>query len=121
GRPFRLLVLGGSGGSPFLNARAPELAAALARAGIPVAVEHQTGTDAVAAVREAYARADVAAETSPFLDDIAAAYARADFAVTCAGACTLAELAAVRLPALVVPLAAAARNHEEANARAAAD
>jgi UDP-N-acetylglucosamine--N-acetylmuramyl-(pentapeptide) pyrophosphoryl-undecaprenol N-acetylglucosamine transferase len=121
GRPFRLLVLGGSGGSPFLNAQAPVLAAAVARAGIPVAVEHQTGTEDLAPIRAAYVRANVEAEAIPYLDDIGAAYGRADFALTCAGACTLAELAAVRLPALVVPLATAARNHEVANARAAAE
>jgi UDP-N-acetylglucosamine--N-acetylmuramyl-(pentapeptide) pyrophosphoryl-undecaprenol N-acetylglucosamine transferase len=120
-RPFRLLVLGGSGGSPFLNAHAPELAAAIACTGIPVAAQHQTGTEDVAAIRAAYARADIAAELAPFIHDVGAAYERADFAVTCAGACTLAELAAVRLPALVVPLASAARNHELENARAAAE
>jgi UDP-N-acetylglucosamine--N-acetylmuramyl-(pentapeptide) pyrophosphoryl-undecaprenol N-acetylglucosamine transferase len=121
GRPFRLLVLGGSRGSPFLNASAPELAAGIARAGIPVAVQHQTGTDDVAPIRAAYGRVGITAEPTPFLDGVAAAYERADFAVTCAGASTLAELAAVRLPALVVPLASAARNHEVANARAAAE
>ena len=36
---------------------------------------------------------------------MAAAYAWADFVVTCAGAVTLAELAVAGLPALVVPLA----------------
>lgn len=121
GRPFRLLVLGGSQGSAFLNASAPELVAALVRARVPVGVQHQTGTDELAPIRAAYARAGVAAELSPYLHDIGSAYERADFAVTCAGACTLAELAAVRLPALVVPLARAARGHEVENARAAAD
>jgi UDP-N-acetylglucosamine--N-acetylmuramyl-(pentapeptide) pyrophosphoryl-undecaprenol N-acetylglucosamine transferase len=53
-----------------------------------------------------------------FFDDIGAAYAWADFAITCAGAGTLAELATVGLKALVIPLAAAALDHQTANARA---
>jgi UDP-N-acetylglucosamine--N-acetylmuramyl-(pentapeptide) pyrophosphoryl-undecaprenol N-acetylglucosamine transferase len=52
------------------------------------------------------------------MEDVGSAYAWADFAVTSAGAVTLAELAIVGLPALVVPLARAAFDHQTANARA---
>jgi len=121
GRPFRLLILGKSHGSTFLNARGPELVAAIDRLGIPVTVHHQTGTAELEPVRAAYRHAGVAAEVASFLEEVGAAYQRADFAITCAGAGTLAELAAVGLPALVVPLASAARDHEVANARAAAE
>jgi UDP-N-acetylglucosamine--N-acetylmuramyl-(pentapeptide) pyrophosphoryl-undecaprenol N-acetylglucosamine transferase len=120
-RPFRLLIMGGSRGSTFLNARAPELVAAIGRLGIPVAVHHQTGIPDLGPVRAAYARAGVTAEVVSFIDDAATVYARADFAITCAGAATLAELAAVGLPALLVPLASAARDHQVANARAFAE
>lgn len=121
GRPLRLLVLGGSQGSPFLNAQVPGLVTAIARLGVAVAAVHQTGAAGCETVRAAYADAGVAADVTPFLDDVGTAYQRADFAVTCAGAGTLSELAAVGLPALVVPLASAARDHEVANARAAAE
>ena len=39
-------------------------------------------------------------------------------AIACAGAVTLAELAVVALPALLVPLSTAALDHQRANARA---
>ena len=48
---------------------------------------------------------------------MAGAYGRADVVIACAGAMTLAELAAVGLPALLVPLAHAALDHQVANAR----
>jgi UDP-N-acetylglucosamine--N-acetylmuramyl-(pentapeptide) pyrophosphoryl-undecaprenol N-acetylglucosamine transferase len=53
----------------------------------------------------------------PSLDDVADAYGWADLAIACAGAVTLAELAVVALPALVVPLSTAALDHQRANAR----
>ena len=46
------------------------------------------------------------------------AYRQADFAITCAGAGTLAELAAAGLPALLIPLSTAARDHQAINAAA---
>ena len=116
--PGRVLVLGGSGGSPFLDARAPALLGRLVARGQPVTARHQVGAGYVAATRAAYAASGVSAEVVPYLEDMAAAYAWADFVVTSAGAVTLAELAVVGLPALVVPLARAAFDHQTANARA---
>lgn len=121
GRPLRVLVMGGSHGSPFLNAHAPGLVTAIARLGVPTTAVHQTGAADHTTVRAAYADAGIPAHVTPFLDDVGAAYRLADFAITCAGAGTLSELAAVGLPALVVPLGSAARDHEVANARAAAE
>lgn len=116
--PRRVLVVGGSGGSPFLDARVPALLARVAAGGVPVTARHQVGIGDVAAARAAYAAAGIAADVVPYLDDMAAAYAWADFVVTSAGAGTLAELAVVGLPALVVPLARAAFGHQITNARA---
>lgn len=116
---LRLLVCGGSLGSPFLNQRAPELARALRAAGLAVEVWHQAGARPLLDdVRAAYAEARVPARVQPHVDDVAAAYRWADAAVACAGAATLAELAAAGLPAVLVPLAAAADDHQADNAAA---
>jgi UDP-N-acetylglucosamine--N-acetylmuramyl-(pentapeptide) pyrophosphoryl-undecaprenol N-acetylglucosamine transferase len=54
----------------------------------------------------------------PYFDDIAAAYRWADFAITRAGAGTIAELAISSLPALLVPLPHGPGNHQVTNALA---
>ncbi len=53
-----------------------------------------------------------------YISEMAMAYRAADLAVCRAGALTLAELAQCGLPAVLIPFAAAAANHQEANARA---
>lgn len=120
-RPARVAVLGGSLGSKFLNERAAELLGRVAQLGAEVEVRHQAGDLDLEPIRRAYADADVAADVVPFISDMAEVYRWADFAVTSAGALTLAELAASGLPALLIPLRGSAGDHQVANARAFAD
>jgi UDP-N-acetylglucosamine--N-acetylmuramyl-(pentapeptide) pyrophosphoryl-undecaprenol N-acetylglucosamine transferase len=118
GRPYQILVTGGSQGSPFLNRQVPALLRRLAAQGASVEVLHQSGERDGASVREAYRGAGLTASVMPFVDDMPAAYRWADFAITCSGAATLAEVAIVGLPVLLVPLSTAAKNHQVANAAA---
>ena len=74
----RLLVLGGSQGSPFLNARVPEVAGRVARRGLAVEVWHQTGRGDPDPVHAAYQRNGVSARVVSSLDDITDAYRWAD-------------------------------------------
>lgn len=117
-RAAHLLVVGGSQGSEFLNREVPALAAALAKSGLALEVRHQVGKLAALPVEQAYQQAGVAARVEGFIDDMAAAYAWADVAVTRAGSGTVAELAAAALPALLVPFPHAAGDHQAANAAA---
>jgi len=115
-RPYRILVIGGSLGSPFLNRHAPDLLQRLQLAGMRVEVRHQTGpTDAVL-VDERYGAAGIAHLVTPYIDDVAEAYMWADVALTTAGAATLAELSLTGLPGVLVPLSHAARDHQTENA-----
>jgi UDP-N-acetylglucosamine--N-acetylmuramyl-(pentapeptide) pyrophosphoryl-undecaprenol N-acetylglucosamine transferase len=115
---LRLVVCGGSLGSPFLNRRMPALAKALCEAGVGVEVWHQAGPHPLDDVRAAYAAVRVAARVQAHVDDMAAAYRWADLAVACAGAATLAELAAAGLPAVLVPFGTASDDHQADNAAA---
>jgi UDP-N-acetylglucosamine--N-acetylmuramyl-(pentapeptide) pyrophosphoryl-undecaprenol N-acetylglucosamine transferase len=118
GDRVRFLVAGGSEGSPFLNREAPKLLAGLRGMGIDLRVRHLAGERDVEAVRAAYTREKIAACVSSFVDGMAEVYDETDVAVTCAGAITLAEIAAAGLPSLLVPLDGAAEQHQHLNARA---
>ena len=112
---FTLLVFGGSAGARTLNEAGPGLRAALAD--LPgLRVIHQTGAAAEAAVRAAYTAAGLDADVRAFIGDMGAAYADADLVICRAGATTIAELAALGKPAILVPYPYAADNHQRANA-----
>jgi UDP-N-acetylglucosamine--N-acetylmuramyl-(pentapeptide) pyrophosphoryl-undecaprenol N-acetylglucosamine transferase len=72
-------------------------------------------------VEAAYEASGIEHAVLSYIDDMAAAYTWADFAVTRAGSGTVSELAAARLPALLVPFPFAAGDHQAANAMAFAD
>jgi UDP-N-acetylglucosamine--N-acetylmuramyl-(pentapeptide) pyrophosphoryl-undecaprenol N-acetylglucosamine transferase len=113
---LRVLVLGGSLGAAAINGALPAALATIASAQRPQVV-HQAGTRHVDAVRTAYAKAGVDAECIGFIEDMAARYAWADLVVCRGGALTVAELAAVGLGAIVVPLPGAIADEQSANAR----
>lgn len=115
----RVLVMGASRGEHFLGEEMPSfLAAVQARAGPRLRVRHQAGSLDAARLAAAYAQAGVEATIEPFLADVAGALGEADVVVTRGGAVTLAELALAGLPALIVPLADAAEDHQARNAEA---
>jgi UDP-N-acetylglucosamine--N-acetylmuramyl-(pentapeptide) pyrophosphoryl-undecaprenol N-acetylglucosamine transferase len=72
----------------------------------------------VARVEEAYDAAGIRAEVAPFFDDIARRFSEAQLVVARSGASTVADLAVIGRPSVLVPLAAALRDEQTANARA---
>jgi len=114
-----LLVMGGSQGAHALNMLCVQAIAAMQPDKRPRLI-HLTGAKDGETVRAAYAASGVEARVIEFLSDMGLAYASADFAVCRAGGASCAELAAAGLPALLVPLPGAPRDHQTANARAAA-
>jgi UDP-N-acetylglucosamine--N-acetylmuramyl-(pentapeptide) pyrophosphoryl-undecaprenol N-acetylglucosamine transferase len=114
--PLRLLVVGGSLGAQGLNDLVPAALAQLALAERPQVV-HQAGEKLIAGLRQAYARHGVEAECVAFIDDMAVRYAWADFVICRGGGLTVAELAAVGLGAIVVPLPGAIADEQSANAQ----
>ena len=110
-----LLVLGGSQGARALNKMLPEALAAIPESTRPQ-VRHQCGAKFADEARAAYAQAGVEASVEPFVDDMAAAYAWADFVVCRAGALTIAELCAAGVGSLLVPFPFAVDDHQTRNA-----
>ncbi len=116
GQPLHILVMGGSQGSPFFNQHVPGLLRRVAEYGLALDVWHQVGNFDSTPVQAAYASAGLSVSVVPYIDDIATAYAWADFAITCSGSGTISELAVCGLPALLVPLPNVAQDHQTVNA-----
>ncbi|WP_304442425.1 glycosyltransferase, partial [Mycobacterium sp. E1214] len=96
-----LLVFGGSQGAVSLNRAVSGAAADLAAAG--VSVLHAHGPKNTLDLREPRP-GDPPYVAVPYLDRMDLAYAAADLAICRSGAMTVAEVSAVGLPAIYVPL-----------------
>ncbi|MDD5704447.1 MAG: UDP-N-acetylglucosamine--N-acetylmuramyl-(pentapeptide) pyrophosphoryl-undecaprenol N-acetylglucosamine transferase [Kiritimatiellae bacterium] len=115
---FTVLVTGGSQGAHALNLICRDALAHLARSGAmpSLRIIHQTGAADEPAVRASYADAGADAQVFAFLREMGRAYAAADLAIGRAGAATCAEICLCGVPALLVPLPTAVRDHQRANA-----
>ncbi|MEQ9618188.1 MAG: undecaprenyldiphospho-muramoylpentapeptide beta-N-acetylglucosaminyltransferase [Deltaproteobacteria bacterium] len=110
-----ILVFGGSQGAHRLNASVPEALAELGREDISVI--HQTGLKDYDYVKNLYQKFGIKARVLTFIEDMAGAYAGADFVIGRAGAGTVSEITALGKPSLLVPYPHAANNHQMENAR----
>ena len=116
--PMHLLVIGGSQGARVLSETVPGAVARLPeelRANLRVA--HQARPEDVARVEDAYAYAGVAAEVAEFFPDVARRLSEAQLVISRAGASSVADIGAIGRPAILIPFAAAADDHQSANAR----
>jgi UDP-N-acetylglucosamine--N-acetylmuramyl-(pentapeptide) pyrophosphoryl-undecaprenol N-acetylglucosamine transferase len=119
---IELLVLGGSQGARVFGELVPPALAALpAELKAALRVSQQARPEDLAAVAGRYAESGIAAELDSFFADVPQRLARAQMVICRAGASTIAELAAVGRPALLVPYPYAADDHQSANARAFAE
>ncbi|MGI9251485.1 MAG: undecaprenyldiphospho-muramoylpentapeptide beta-N-acetylglucosaminyltransferase [Pseudohongiellaceae bacterium] len=103
---LRILVLGGSLGARVLNETVPDTLRDW-QGDSPPYIWHQTGSSAYKETVRRYTENNLTDSSrfriDPFIDDMAEAYSWADLAVCRAGASTVSELAAVRLPSILVP------------------
>lgn len=115
---FTVLLMGGSQGARRLNDLGSAAIRSLRERGAAIQVIHlcgrKQGADGIAA---AYRSAGVPALVFEFLREMGKAYRAADLAVCRAGASSCMELAAFGVPAVLVPLPTAIRDHQTANAR----
>ncbi|MFN8012288.1 MAG: UDP-N-acetylglucosamine--N-acetylmuramyl-(pentapeptide) pyrophosphoryl-undecaprenol N-acetylglucosamine transferase [Holophagaceae bacterium] len=118
GAPFRLLVLGGSGGARALNEAMLGAAPGLLDTYADWEILHQAGPAEFERLKAAprHPRHGLV----PFIEDMAGAMEGASLVVSRAGASTCAELEAAGRGALLVPLPGSAGDHQAHNARALA-
>jgi UDP-N-acetylglucosamine--N-acetylmuramyl-(pentapeptide) pyrophosphoryl-undecaprenol N-acetylglucosamine transferase len=114
-----LLVFGGSQGARIFNVHMPEVVKPLLEAVPGLTVLHQSGAKNFESTQAAYesSGADPSRwQVRPFLDDMPAFFAEAHLVMSRSGASSVAELTAAGKPALLVPFAAAADDHQRRNA-----
>lgn len=116
-----IVVTGGSQGAAGLNdlvlAAVPELTARYP----DLQFLHLTGPHDLEKARAVYTRCKARAVVQSFLTEMELALGAATLTISRAGASSLAELAAMRVPAILVPLPTSADDHQLHNARALVD
>jgi UDP-N-acetylglucosamine--N-acetylmuramyl-(pentapeptide) pyrophosphoryl-undecaprenol N-acetylglucosamine transferase len=116
-----LLVFGGSQGAHAINVAVIQALPPLAAKVPGIHLIHQTGQNDFEAARAAATNVGISAEVSPFIDDMPAAFSRADLLLCRSGASTVAEVAAAGKPAIFIPLPTAADDHQRHNAETLAN
>jgi UDP-N-acetylglucosamine--N-acetylmuramyl-(pentapeptide) pyrophosphoryl-undecaprenol N-acetylglucosamine transferase len=117
--PPHLLIFGGSQGARIFNDHLPKIIGALLNAVPGLTVLHQSGARHIDVTQAAYAASGADSDrwqVRAFLDDMPARFGQANLVMARSGASTVAELAAAGKPALLVPFAAAADQHQLRNA-----
>jgi UDP-N-acetylglucosamine--N-acetylmuramyl-(pentapeptide) pyrophosphoryl-undecaprenol N-acetylglucosamine transferase len=119
--PMSILVIGGSQGARILSDVVPEAVARLPEAmRAHVRVAQQARPEDEARVATFYAEAGIPADVQTFFEDVPARMADAQLVICRSGASTVADVAIVGRPSILIPYAAAAGDHQTANARALA-
>ena len=120
--PMSILVIGGSQGARILSDVVPA-----AIAGLPdhmrrnLRIAHQARGEDEARVRDFYDAHGIAADVKPFFDDVPTRASEAQLVISRSGASSVADIAVIGRPSILIPFAAAAGDHQTANARGLVD
>lgn len=118
-RVIDVLVFGGSQGAASFSQVIPDAILSLRPAlRSRLRVVQQCRPEDVDRVRKVYRQAGIVAELASFFADLPQRMASAHLVIARSGASTVAELAAIGRPAILVPYPHAADDHQTANARA---
>ncbi len=120
--PMSLVVIGGSQGARILSDVVPEAVARLPDAlRRNLRVAHQARPEDADRAATGYASAGVNAEVQPFFTDIPRRLSEAQLVISRSGASSIADISVIGRPAILIPFAAAAADHQSANARGLVD
>ncbi|MBR0751425.1 undecaprenyldiphospho-muramoylpentapeptide beta-N-acetylglucosaminyltransferase [Bradyrhizobium jicamae] len=115
--PLRLLVVGGSQGARVMSDIVPPAIEKLEPAlWSRLILTQQVRDEDMARVRAVYDRLKINAELAPFFSDLPAKLASSHLVISRSGAGTVAELAAIGRPSILVPLPGAIDQDQFANA-----
>lgn len=117
-KDFHVLVFGGSQGARGINNAVAEMLSDTGEWRKDIRVVHQTGPLDYRRIHDGYQKGNVDVEVTEFLYDMDQRYIWADLVISRSGMSTVAELAAVGKPSILIPLPTAADNHQQKNAEA---
>lgn len=119
--PMNLLVMGGSQGARILSNVVPAAVALLpGNIKLQLRVTQQARPEDAGDVIARYEELGIDHEVSDFFRDIPRRLSEAQLVISRAGASSVADIAAVGRPSILIPLAIATDDHQTANARALA-
>lgn len=120
--PMSILVIGGSQGARILSDQVPAAVAALPDAMRKhVRVAQQARAEDADSVAAFYAQAGIKAEIEPFFSDIPRRMSECQLVISRAGASSVADISVIGRPSILIPLAAAIRDEQTANAKGLVD
>lgn len=120
--PMSVVVIGGSQGARILSDVVPEAIAALPDAlRGTLRVAHQAREEDMDRVIAAYARFGIHADVQSFFTDIPRRLSEAQLVISRSGASSVADIAIIGRPSILIPFAAATGDHQTANARGLVD
>ncbi|MBS0547056.1 MAG: UDP-N-acetylglucosamine--N-acetylmuramyl-(pentapeptide) pyrophosphoryl-undecaprenol N-acetylglucosamine transferase, partial [Proteobacteria bacterium] len=118
-RVIDILVFGGSQGAASFSQVIPDAILSLPPAlRARLRLVQQCRPEDLERVRGVYARAGIVCELAPFFADLPQRLASAHLVIARSGASTLAEIATIGRPSILIPYPHAADDHQTANARA---
>ncbi|MFK7938886.1 MAG: UDP-N-acetylglucosamine--N-acetylmuramyl-(pentapeptide) pyrophosphoryl-undecaprenol N-acetylglucosamine transferase [Roseovarius sp.] len=120
--PMSILVIGGSQGARVLSDVIPPAIAALSPDILRnIRVSHQARDEDHDRVASYYAEHGINADVQPFFRDIPNRMADAQLVISRSGASSVADISVIGRPSILIPYAAAASDHQSANARGLVD
>ena len=113
---FTIFITGGSQGASALNETFLKM---IQQYGLPRNSQAiwQCGKEEYPVLMKAIGQFEEKISLHPFIEDMSSAYGASDLIICRAGALTLAEIAVVGIPAILVPFPYAAMDHQRKNAR----
>lgn len=120
--PMEILVIGGSQGARILSDVIPPAIASLSMDRLRnIRVSHQARGEDEARVRAFYEENGINADVQPFFHDVPRRMTEAQLLISRSGASSVADIAIIGRPSILVPYAAATADHQTANARGLVD
>jgi UDP-N-acetylglucosamine--N-acetylmuramyl-(pentapeptide) pyrophosphoryl-undecaprenol N-acetylglucosamine transferase len=114
---FTILVLGGSQGAKIFSTKITEALIACSKTHKNLRVIQQVINSDIESVQTRYSENSITAEIKSFFKDIEEKYIEADLIIARSGASTIAEIIALKKPAILIPMPGSADNHQYFNAK----